>query len=91
MTEKGTTVQIDASNSLLPGILLEPEVPTNKLGIILPGSGPQDLNGSLGLLKPYQDMAFQLAENGIATFRFNKRTYYYSQLYDITSPQMLLR
>ena len=80
--EKGEHIKIGTKNMELPGVLLRPNNQTKYLVIILPDSGPQDLNGTLGVNKPYKDIAEQLFENGIASFRFHKRSYYYMDKID---------
>lgn len=42
--------------------------------ILIHGSGPQDMDQSIGKLKPFRDMAYGLTTKGIAVFRYNKRT-----------------
>ncbi len=62
----------------LPGILTVPkgEGPFPVV-ILLQGSGPSDKDETIGNLKPFKDIAQGLAEQGIATYRFDKRTYAY--------------
>ena len=43
--------------------------------IIVHGSGPSDLDGTLVGRKPYRDIAFGLSSNEIAVLRYNKRTF----------------
>lgn len=43
--------------------------------IIIPGSGPTDMDGTIYSLKTYQDLALKLATKGIASLRYNKRSY----------------
>lgn len=45
--------------------------------VLLVGSGPQDQNESVGPNKPFRDLALGLARLGVATLRFDKRTYAY--------------
>jgi uncharacterized protein len=47
------------------------------LVIFLHGSGPQDLDESIGPNKPFKDLALGLATNGIASLRFDKTTFVY--------------
>jgi len=42
--------------------------------ILLAGSGPQDMDQTYAVNKPFRDIAWGLATQGIATFRFDKRT-----------------
>lgn len=81
--EKGVKFDTGTQDKPLPGILLCPNNGTSDLAIIIPGSGPQDLNGSNGFIKPYRDISEELYNKGIAVYRFNKRTYYYRNELDI--------
>lgn len=51
--------------------------------ILLHGSGPADMDGTIGMAanKPFQDIAHGLAEQGIASIRYNKRTWQYPELF----------
>ena len=62
----------------LPGILTLPkgEGPFPAV-ILLQGSGPSDKDESIGSLKPFRDIAEGLAKQGIAVYRFDKRSYIY--------------
>jgi uncharacterized protein len=51
------------------------------LVILIPGSGPQDMDLTLGPNKPFTDIAVGLAMQGIATYRFDKRTYSYPEAF----------
>lgn len=42
--------------------------------ILVHGSGPNDMDETIGPNKPFKDLACGLASKGIAVFRFNKRT-----------------
>ena len=43
--------------------------------VLLSGSGPNDRDETLGNLKPFRDIAEGLAEQGVAVYRFDKRSY----------------
>ena len=45
--------------------------------ILLQGSGPSDMDETVGSLKPFRDLAEGLAAQGIAVYRFDKRSYVY--------------
>ncbi len=47
--------------------------------LIIPGSGPCDSDGSIGVLKPYEDIAAGLASDGVNSLRVEKRTFRYAQ------------
>ena len=60
----------------LPGILTMPQGQGPFPAVILlPGSGPSDKDESVGNLKPFRDIAEGLAGEGIAVYRFDKRSY----------------
>jgi uncharacterized protein len=44
------------------------------LVVLIHGSGPQDRDETIGPNKPFRDIAWGLAEQGIATLRYDKRT-----------------
>ncbi len=46
--------------------------------IIVAGSGPTNMDGTVNSQTPYKDIAKGLAEKGIATLRYNKVTYQYN-------------
>jgi len=43
--------------------------------VLVQGSGPHDQDESIGPNKPFKDLAWGLASNGIAALRYNKRTF----------------
>lgn len=47
--------------------------------VLVHGSGPNDRDETLGPNKMFRDLAHRLAEAGIATLRYDKRTYVYRQ------------
>jgi dienelactone hydrolase len=49
--------------------------------VMLAGSGPNDRDETIGPNKPFRDVAWGLAERGIATLRFDKRTYAFPKAY----------
>ena len=48
------------------------------VALLIPGSGPTDLNETIGILPTFQDLASALAKKGISSLRFEKRTSRYS-------------
>ena len=84
-----TDITFGKSGWELPGTLTKPagEGPFPVV-ILVHGSGPNDRDETLGPNKPFRDIALGLAQRGIATLRYDKRTYVYQQkmsgLTDIT-------
>ena len=73
MLERDVTVGADGFK--LPGTLTLP-VGKRKVPVVIfvHGSGPQDRDETVGPNKPFRDLAWGLAERGIATLRYEKRT-----------------
>ena len=75
-TQQEETVKIKTDNGKLMGSLLTPETkqPTPVV-LIIPGSGPTDRDGNSMMIQAnaYRYLAQQLAENGIASLRYDKR------------------
>ncbi len=74
----GDTINIRVESGVISGTLLAPRGATGKvpLAIIIAGSGPTDRNGNnrYGVsADSYRLLAKDLAENGIASFRYDKR------------------
>jgi uncharacterized protein len=68
-------IEIRSGNLTLPGILTLPaNVKNAPLVILVHGSGPNDMDESLGPLKVFKDLSYGLANKGIATLRYDKRT-----------------
>jgi dienelactone hydrolase len=60
----------------LNGILTLPKnVKKPPVVVMVSGSGPNDLNSTIYENKPFEDLAYGLAMQGIASIRFDKRTY----------------
>ncbi len=47
--------------------------------ILIPGSGPENMNESIGPNRPFEDIAYGLSTNGIVVLRYDKSTYVYSK------------
>ena len=69
---------VPSLNGELPGVLTVPkgEGPFPAV-VLVHGSGASDKDETVGNLKPFRDLAEGLAEQGIAVYRFDKRTYIY--------------
>jgi dienelactone hydrolase len=72
----------------LPGTLTLPENATGPLSavILVHGSGPSDRDETAFGYKPFRDIAWGLAEQGIAVLRYDKRTYVHAKSF---TPEML--
>lgn len=59
----------------IDGTLIVPNTGSDQLAIIIAGSGPTDRNGNQNFLKTnnLRKLAQELAQDGIATFRYDKR------------------
>lgn len=70
--------QVPSPPGELPGVLT---LPAGKgpfpAAVLLAGSGPNDMDETIGPNKPLRDIALGLAEAGIATLRYDKRTRVY--------------
>src|SRR5262245_24666325 len=62
----------------LPGILTLPKTPgTHPAVVLVHGSGPNDMDESLGPNKTFKDLAYGLASRGVAVLRYEKRSHKY--------------
>jgi len=78
--DAGPGKQIDLSigegETALPGTLAIPDGEGPFPAVILVhGSGPNDRNETIGPNRPFLDLAWGLAERGIASLRYDKRSY----------------
>ncbi len=75
----------------LPGLLTLPAGKGPFPGVVLvAGSGPEDMNESIGPNKPFRDIALGLAASGIASLRYDKRTYLYARQMMSANPHFTL-
>ncbi|WP_027295841.1 alpha/beta hydrolase [Robinsoniella sp. KNHs210] len=64
----------------LPGIFTQPENKTEYAAVVfVHGSGSSDKDESLGQLKPFRDLAWGLAQKGVASYRYDKISYVYGK------------
>ena len=71
----GNDLNIKSNNVELKGTLLIPkENKLKKLVIFVHGSGPQDRDETIFENKPFKDIAENLFQKGVASYRFDKRT-----------------
>lgn len=81
--DEKTTLNIKSDTIELNGTLLVP--PSNdkkKLVIFVHGSGAHDRDETIGENKPFKDIAEYLLNNGIASYRYDKRTYSYPETFN---------
>jgi hypothetical protein len=65
-----------------PAVLSLPKNPAHvPVVVMLAGSGPMDRDETIGPNRPFRDIAWGLAERGVATLRFDKRTYAFPKSY----------
>ncbi|WP_020619558.1 alpha/beta fold hydrolase [Paenibacillus daejeonensis] len=71
------------TNYPLEGLLTLPENAEGPLPavVLVHGSGPNDRNSAIGANAPFRDLAYGLAEQGIAVLRYDKRTYTHGRSY----------
>lgn len=75
-TEKQTYIKTQGHQ--LAAIITTPKKASNfPLVVLVHGSGPSDMDETIGPNKPFKDLAAGLAVNGIATIRYVKRTMVY--------------
>jgi dienelactone hydrolase len=71
-TEEAITV--GAGEWALPGTLSMPAGPIAAAVVLVHGSGPADRDETIGPNAPFRDLAWGLADRGIAVLRYDKRT-----------------
>ncbi|SIQ86501.1 hypothetical protein SAMN05880574_12933 [Chryseobacterium sp. RU37D] len=80
--ENNNSLNIKSDSLELKGTFLQSiENDQKKLVIFVHGSGPQDRNETIGENKPFKDIAEYLYNNGISSYRYDKRTYSYPELF----------
>ena len=68
------SVTVGAGKWALPGTLSMPVGPVAAAVVLVHGSGPNDRDETLGPNTPFRDLAWGLADRGIAVLRYEKRT-----------------
>lgn len=75
-------VTIKSGKFDLPAMLTLPKDSLNcPIVILVHGSGPSDMDETIGPNKPFEDIALGLASKGIASLRYVKRTLIYPQAF----------
>ena len=68
-------IKIHTSDLILPGTLCIPKNVSNfPIVVFVHGSGPNDRDETIGPNKPFRDLAHGLAELGVASIRYDKRS-----------------
>lgn len=81
--DEKTTLKIKSDAIELNGTLLLPPATNKKrLVIFVHGSGAHDRDETIGENKPFKDIAEYLFKNGIASYRYDKRTYSYPETFN---------
>lgn len=70
-------VTVGTGDWALPGTLSLPVGPIAAAVVLVHGSGPNDRDETVGPNKPFRDIAWGLADRGIAVLRYEKRTRQY--------------
>lgn len=72
----------------LPGTLTLPKNASGPLKavVLVHGSGPHDRDETVGPVKPFRDIAWGLAEQGIAVLRYDKRTFVHGKSFTLDFP-----
>jgi dienelactone hydrolase len=79
-SEKWEEIPVTVGDKDLAGMLTLPKgVQKPPVVILIQGSGSTDMNEAIGTApnRPFEDLARGLAGQGVATLRYNKRTYQY--------------
>ena len=71
-------VTVGTGDWALPGTLSRPTGTIAAAVVLVHGSGPNDQDETLGPNKPFRDLAWGLADRGIAVLRYDKRTRRYA-------------
>lgn len=70
----------NSSGFSLKGTLTKPTKGSDfPVVLLVQGAGPSDRDESIYMNKPFQNIAWGLAEKGIASFRYDKRSYLYTE------------
>lgn len=80
-------IHIKTGTIKLPGTLTVPKGLSHfPIVVFVHGSGPNDRNETIGPNKIFQNLAHELAKNGIASIRYDKRTYIIKTTGDTSIP-----
>jgi len=75
----------------LPASLVLPKSPVRPpVVVFVHGSGPQDRDETIGPNKPFRDLAYGLAARGVASLRYDKRTFVHGDRFRAERPNWTL-
>lgn len=78
-----TEYTFESNGYTLKGTLTTPTEGNNwPVVLLVQGAGPSDRDESIYMNKPFQNIAWGLAEKGIASFRYDKRSYLYTEIFN---------
>lgn len=84
--EENNSLNIKSNNIEIKGVFLHPlQNDQKKIVVFLHGSGPQDRDETIGENKPFKDIAEYLFDNGITSYRFDKKTLTNPETFDDNS------
>ena len=76
-----TSLSVGEQPWVLPAVLTTPKSGAPYPAVVLVhGSGPHDMDETVGRIKPFKDLALGLASRGIAVLRYDKRTKVYGKV-----------
>lgn len=76
-------VFLEVPQGQLPATFTRPSFLTKyPVVVLIHGSGPHDRDETIGPNKPFKDLAIGLATQGIATFRYDKKTKVYPEYFE---------
>ncbi len=78
ITEQEITFDSQPGFPIYGTLTMPKEAPKAAL-VLVHGSGPQDRDSTIGFNKPFRDLAYGLAAQGIAVLRYDKVTYTYGE------------
>lgn len=73
-------VLFEGNEKQLNGKIIDPQVENAPFVVFVHGSGPSDMDETVYGNKPFRDIAYDLAELGIGSIRFDKITYAHPEL-----------
>lgn len=77
--EEAVTVDAGDGHPLAAKLTMPSDGELHAALVLVHGSGPNDMNETVGANAPFRDIAYALAGRGIAVLRYDKRTYSYNQ------------